>query len=328
MRRVGKAYKRVGRSGWWLRWTCPAAGKRITKSFHNKGQADHFRKMLYAQLNSDVFVGTINTPLTLAISEYLKKYDSLGLSTAAQTEARMSLKQLTGICGAGSGTKTLSQRHVDALIAVRKSSVSIWTVNKDIANIKAFVNWGRHRTRRYFSGDIELAKLKTPQLIVTALTDQQIRALIKRSPTTAWTIRILISLTTGLRKTDVDSLTKANIDLTTKTIRLVAKKTGKITECPIADALIDDLAAYLDGIDGERVFTDGNLQKVWDGFREGITRQDMRKTFSTLIQRSSGLSDAKHLLGHADSRTTDRFYTDQMLVMRWRVNSLPIDKWI
>jgi integrase len=284
--------------------------------------------MLYTQLNSDIFVGTINVPLPFAIAEYLKKYDTLGLSSAAKTEAKMSLRQLTSNIPASMGTKSLTQRHIDRIISTRKEAVSIWTVNKDIANIKAFIGWSRHRSRRYFSPEIEMTKLKTPQIVVTALTDDQIAGLIKRAPTKAWRIRLLISLTTGLRKTDVDSLAKTDIDLDNMIITVVAKKTGKITQCPVADAIADELAAYLAAIDGDRVFTDVNLKKTWDGFRRRITRQDLRKTFSTLTQRSSGLAAAKEMLGHADARTTDQFYTDRLMVMRWKINSLPIKKWL
>ncbi len=328
MRKIGKAFKRSGRSGWWLRWTCPAAGKRITKSFHTKGQAEHFRKILYTQLNSDIIVGTINTPLSTAIAEYLKKYETLGLSDSARTEAAMSLRHLTSLCGETVGSKTISQHHLDQIVHDRKKQVSTWTVNKDIANIKAFIRWGKHRSRRYLCQELEMTKLKTPQIIVTALTDARIRALIRRAPTTAWRIRLLISLTTGLRKKDVDCMRISDVDLDQRDITVIAKKTGKITQCPIADAIFQEVSEYVDKRNGERVFEDKNIQKTWDGFRNGITRQDLRKTFATLIQRIGPISAARDLLGHSHWRTTEKFYTDKMLILRWKINQLPLKKWL
>ena len=50
-------YKRKRIKGWWVGWY--ESGKRKTKALPSKALAEHFRKIKYAQLNSDVFTGTV-----------------------------------------------------------------------------------------------------------------------------------------------------------------------------------------------------------------------------------------------------------------------------
>jgi len=50
-------YKRKKIKGWWVGWY--ESGKRKTKALPSKALAEHFRKIKYAQLNSDVFTGTV-----------------------------------------------------------------------------------------------------------------------------------------------------------------------------------------------------------------------------------------------------------------------------
>jgi hypothetical protein len=51
-------YKRKNINGWWVGWY--ESGKRKTKALPSKALAEHFCQIKYTQLNSDVFIGTIN----------------------------------------------------------------------------------------------------------------------------------------------------------------------------------------------------------------------------------------------------------------------------
>ena len=51
-------YKRKGIKGWWVGWY--ESGKRKAKALPSKAMAEHYRQIKYAQLNSDVFTGTIS----------------------------------------------------------------------------------------------------------------------------------------------------------------------------------------------------------------------------------------------------------------------------
>lgn len=330
MRRVGKPYKRDGKANWWLRWSDPVSKKRMCKSFHTKALADHYQKILYYQLNNDIFVGTIGVLLSEAIGFYLEKYKLLGLTDSAKTEATLTLKHFMTHVGDVS-TKSIGQLHFDSFIIQRKKNVSAWTVNKDISNLRAFITWAGNKKQRYITPDIELFKLKTYKKAFKALTSNQIRGLFKDCPTPAWRCRLLLSLITGLRKSDIEDLMVCDIDLKTATIDSQSRKTNKsYIGRPLPSSAIPSLREYVDGLPGDQLnlFIDKNVRKTWDSFRGDVTRQDLRKTFSTLIQKIGSIGSAQNLLEHSDSRTTLEFYTDQELILRWKINQLPVKEWL
>jgi integrase len=281
------------------------------------------------QINSHVYIGCVSIPLSMARAEYLLKYDAEGLSEGAYTQAELTLRQLADMIG-DPQTGSLKQSHFAVFVALRMETCSRWTVNKDIGCLTAFLNWAADPGRRYITQNIKLKKVKAPPITVTALTNDQIRSLIERAPSDAWRVRLLISLTTGIRKADVDSLRVADVDLDTRTIRAVATKTSKPLTAPWPDKLEPVIAGYIESLEpGQtRLFADRNVRKVWDGFRSGVTRQDLRKTFSTLMQLVGSISTAKDLLQHSSARTTEQFYSDRDMIARWKVNRLPVEKWL
>ena len=208
---------------------------------------------------------------------------------------------------------------------------SNYTINKNIGRLKTFFNWMKEN--KYHNGNITLAKLKTPKRIVKALTTKQIRALFKACPSKAWRIRILLSLVTGLRKSDIDSLLVSQINLQSATIDSKSQKTQKVfMGRPLPRSATGELHSYIKSLSKRqvRLFEDVNVRKNWDKIRgdSGITRQDLRITFSTLIQKIGSLRSAQTLLEHFDDRTTTEFYTDTELILRWKVNQLPVEEWL
>lgn len=329
MRILGHPYKRPGRPGYWLRYTPPGSGKRKCESFPTKRLAESRRAILIQQINGEVYTGGISVPFAIARDEYLKKYDLRGLTAAAKYEAEKTLRQLVECIGE-IPTGELDQRHFDTFITDRNDKVGPWTVNGTIGRLVAFLNWAGDPARRYITAPIKLVKVKAPPVVVVALDNDQIRGLLDRAPTEAWRIRLLISLTTGLRKNDVDSLRVADIDLNTLTLQTIAVKTGKPLTAPCPDKLRSMLTAYIEGLpaEQEKLFADRNVRKVFDDFRDGITRQDLRKTFSTIMQLIGSIGSARDLLQHSSARTTVQFYSDQEMILRWKVNQLPVEKWI
>lgn len=331
MRQVGQPFRRPKKPGWWLRWTDPFTHKRIIKGFHTKGYADYYRSVLYQRLNSDVIPGVIDVPLTAAVEEYLDTYAVRGLRPSAKTEARLTLDKFKVSAGI-LRTKAIAQRVVDRFIVTRlDSKASRWTVNKDIGNLKSFIRWCQRQ--RYMADGIVLAKVKVERRIVKALTTVQIRAILAAGPSMAWRIRVLLSLTTGLRKNDLDGLPAASVDLERMTLDTTSQKTGKVfLGRPLPKALKPVLSEYLSGKTGQ-LFQDRNVRKEWDAIRiraklPDITRQDFRRTFSTLMQRIGGVGSAQTLLEHSDSRVTGEFYTDSEMILRWKVDQLPVKEWL
>lgn len=329
MRILGKPYKRKDRDGWWLRFTDPVTKKRRKEKFPNLKLADLRRSILMQQINSDVFIGAVSIPLSTARDEYLKKYELLNLANASRYEAKLALDRLISTIGDIPSGK-LTQNHFDSFLLTHSKNVGPWTINKTIGRLTAFLNWSAHPQRRYITAPIALQKVKTPPVIFKMLTTDQIRQLLSRAPTKAWKIRILISLTTGLRKNDTDSLRIDELDMAELTISTTAFKTGKPLTAPLPDKLAPVLTAYIESLpkDQETLFADRNIRKTWESFRQGRTRQDLRKTFSTLMQTIGSIDSARDLLQHSSARTTSQFYTDRQFVLRWKVNHLPVDQWL
>ena len=224
------------------------------------------------------------------------------------------------------------QRVIDRFIVTRlDSKASRWTVNKDIGNLHAFLVWCTKQ--RYIAGGIEIRKVKVERRIVKALTTEQIRAILAACPSMVWRIRVLLSLCTGLRKNDLDGLPAVSVDLERMSLDTTSQKTGKVfLGRQLPRALKSLLLEQLSGKTGQ-LFQDHNVRKEWDAIRiraklPGITRQDFRRTFSTLLQRIGNIGSAQTLLEHSDSRVTGEFYTDSEMILRWKVNQLPVKDWL
>jgi integrase len=129
-----------------------------------------------------------------------------------------------------------------------------------------------------------------------------------------------------------------------------ARKTGKDGLAPIPTDLRPILVRLVANRGG-RLFQDRNIRGEWENIRiraglyrlkpgetlvskkrktviYEVDRQDFRKTFSTLIQKTSGLSSAQQLLQHSSERVTTDYYTDTALLLAWRVEQLPVKQWI
>jgi hypothetical protein len=63
-------YKRKNIKGWWTGWY--VSGKRKSKALPSKELAEHFKQIKYAQLNSDVFTGTVAAGWEQMVSEYIE----------------------------------------------------------------------------------------------------------------------------------------------------------------------------------------------------------------------------------------------------------------
>ncbi|MHC4702735.1 MAG: hypothetical protein ACYTFQ_19400, partial [Planctomycetota bacterium] len=133
-------YKRKNVKGWWVGWY--ESGKRKAKALPSKVLAEHFRQMKYAQLNSDVFTGTINVNWAQMREEYTHYKKVKGDEQATLYETALTLRHFERLIG-GCSSKQITQNAIDKFILDRGREVKRSTLNKDIRNLKTFVNWCR-----------------------------------------------------------------------------------------------------------------------------------------------------------------------------------------
>jgi len=126
------------------------SGKRKTKALPSKALAVHYCQIKYTQLNSDVFIGTVTVDWEQMRDEYQHSKKVAGNKDVSIYETALTLRhfeRLVGRCN----SKQITQNAIDKFIIERGQETKRTTVNKDIRNLKAFINWCREN--RYLNGD-------------------------------------------------------------------------------------------------------------------------------------------------------------------------------
>jgi len=326
-------YKRKNIKGWWTGWY--EGGKRKAKAFPTKGLAEHFRYIKYTQLNSDVFTSVVDFDWDQMVEEYRQFKQVEGLVDASMYEILLTLRHFKRIVSLNS-SKEITQPNLDAFVLKRSEEVGKNTLNKDIRNIKAFLSWAVKN--RFVTSGLEVKKVKVPQKPVTALSVQQVRDLLtaaSKYPTLR--LRVLLAVTTGLRRGDVEAIRIGDIHFDRNTIATRNRKAGKaMPERPVPEAIMTDLSNYVATLrDGqEKLLTDRFSSKKWDRIRAhmklpGLQFHDLRKTFASLLaQRGVSTAVTQRLLEHSSPQLTNDVYTNVDPVLRQAINQLPVGDWL
>lgn len=324
-------YKRKKIKGWWVGWY--ESGKRKAKAFPNKDLAEHFRQMKYAQLNSDVYTSKVNVDWQQLIEEYRFAKQVAGLKPTSMIEVMRTLRHFERLAGPQS-SKQITQNIVDRFVVERGQEITRDTLNKDIRNIRTLLKWAaKHR----YVSDLEIKEVKVEQKSVRSLTSEQVNKLIRvASGYPAWRIRVLLAVTTGLRRGDIEALRVGDINFEQNTIATKNRKASKSMERPVPEAMMTELSNYVatlpDGQEG--LFLDTFTSKKWERIRQGaglpdLKFHDLRKTFASLLaQRGVSTAVTQRLLEHSTPQLTDKIYTNVDPVLRDAVNQIPVSDWI
>jgi len=273
--------KRNNTNGWWCGWY--ESGRRKAKALPNKELAEHFKQIKYTQLNSDVFTGQVLAGWSQMIAEYRDAKKVQGVTEGTLYEIALSLRNLERLVGKLS-SKQITQSAIDKFILQRRTEVSRPTLNKDIRNLKTFINWCKKK--RYINNGIELRELKEDERPVKSLNDVQIRKLlVAAEPYVAMKMRILLALGTGLRRGDIDSLKISDIDFEKNSIATTSRKTKKsMASRPVSAELMAELSKYVCSLDvgREELFRTKFNHRKWRKICKQADRQigrllDLRK---------------------------------------------------
>jgi integrase len=326
-------YKRKNIKGWWCGWY--ETGKRKAKAFPTKSLAEHFRHRKYAQLNSDVFTSVVDFDWRQMVQEYGRFKQVEGRKDAWIYEVLLTLRHFERIASANS-CREVTQQNLDAFVLKRGVEVGENTLNKDITNLHAFLNWAVKN--RFVPSGLEIRKVKVPQKPVVALAVQQVRdllAIAAKYPTLR--LRVLLAVTTGLRRRDIEALRIGDIHFDGNTLATRNRKAGKaMPERPVPEAIMTELANHVAGLSErqEKLFPDRFSPKKWDRVREkvgfpGLTFPVLRKTFvSLLAQKGVSTAVTQRLLEHSSPRLTNDVYTNVDPVLRQAVDQLPVTEWL
>jgi integrase len=233
-------------------------------------------------------------------------------------------------------SKQITQNNIDKFILQRGSEVKRSTLNKDIRNLRTFINWCREN--RYLNGNLKIRELKEDERPVKSLNDAQVKKLIVvTEPYRSIKMRILLALGTGLRRGDIESLKISDVDFESNYITTTSRKTRKsMGSRPVSASVMAELSKYVSVIDvrQEKLFNDNFSHKKWKKIckNAGLTDlkfHDIRKTFGSMLAQN-GISTAvtQRLLEHSSSTLTNKIYTNVDPVLRQSVNQLPIEHWL
>ena len=326
-------YKRKNIKGWWVGWY--EGGKKRAKALPSKALAKHFCKIKYTQLNFDVFTGVVNSDWHQMVEEYRKAKQVQGLRETSIYESLLTLGHFKRLIGPNS-SKRINQNTLDKFVLDRGREVKKITLNKDIKNLNAFLRWAMKN--RFIAPGLEIKKVKIAQKPVMALTTQQVQALLSataRYPTLR--LRVLLAVTTGLRRGDIEAIRIGDIHFDRNTLTTQNRKAGKaMPERPIPEPIMIELSNHVTTLpDGqERLFVDRFSPKKWERIRKAINTpdlkfHDLRKTFASLLaQRGVATAVTQRLLEHSSPHLTNDVYTNVDPVLRQAVNLLPVSDWL
>ncbi|MHC4195368.1 MAG: tyrosine-type recombinase/integrase [Planctomycetota bacterium] len=326
-------YKRKNIGGWWVGWY--ESGKRKAKALPNKDLAKHFKHIKYTQLNSDVFTGIVSADWQQMVAEYREAKKVQGVTEGTLYEIALSLRNFERLVGKCS-SKQFTQSGIDKFILQRGNEIKRSTLNKDIRNLKTFVNWCRKK--RYVNGEIELKELKEDERPVKSLNDIQVKKLMSvAEPYQTIRMRVLLALGTGLRRSDIESLSISDIDFENNSITTSSRKTRKsMGSRPVSASVMAELTKYVSElkVGQEKLFSDNFSHKRWRKICKTVGLKDfkfhdLRKTFGSLLAQN-GISTAvtQRLLEHSSSHLTNKVYANVDPVLRHAVEQLPVESWL
>ncbi len=288
-----------------------------------------------AQADSDVFTGTITVDWAQMREEYMYNKKVRGNEQATLYETALTLchfERLVGTCN----SRQITQTAIDEFILKRGKEINRSTLNKDIRNLKAFINWCREN--RYLNGDIKIKLLKEDERPVKSLTPMQIRKLLSASkPYHSLRMRILLALGTGLRRGDIEALSVPDIDFENSYVTTQSKKTRKsMGSRPVPVLIMAELKKYVCGLDPEqeKIFIDLFNQYRWTQMRQKLGLgdfkfHDLHKTFgSVLAQKGVSTAVTQRLLEHSSPDLTNKAYTNVDPVLRQAVDLIPTGEWL
>jgi integrase len=218
----------------------------------------------------------------------------------------------------------------------RSQEIQKSTLNKDIRNLNAFLNWAAKN--RFIASGLQVKKIKVPQKPVVALSPGQVKGLLSAASHYATQrLRVLLAVTTGLRRGDIEAIRIGDIHFDRNTITTQNRKAGKaMAERPIPEEIMTELTNHVASLrDGqERLFADRFSPKKWRKICKlaglaGLKFHDLRKTFASLLaQRGVSIAVTQRLLEHSSPQLTNDVYTNVDPVLREAVSHLPVTDWI
>ena len=311
---------------WWMSFFCE--GQRIRKSTEttNKKLADAILAKVKVNIIEGRYFDTLEEEENeRSFDELMEKYlNEISINKTPRSERRdaTSLQHLSPFFGG----KTLAQITPKLISAYkvtrREEGAAASTTNKELGMLRhafniAIKDWEWCRETPFHRVSLERVDNKR----VRYLTDEEFTHLVSFCPNWLRPI-VLVARYTGIRRNNIAELRWQQVDLKRKMIILDHTKNGDCLGMPICETLMEvfrelDQVRHQSGYvfvlaDGSRCTADS----ISMAFRRACEKaeilnfrfHDLRHFFaSSLVQKNVDLFRVQKLLGHRDSRMTQRY---------------------
>jgi len=224
----------------------------------------------------------------------------------------------------------ISRRSLSLHIETRRiAGKSNSTINREISVLSASINYAIKRWGWNIANPASGLYLRIPEGRLRWLTASESRQLLKAAQESkAPHLRdfIVLSLNTGMRRSEILRLELSKIDLDAKKIHLEGKdtKSGRRRVVPLNERAIAAIHAVLQrndefGVSGSRLFLQRNgrpVVQINTAFKNAVLASgiedfrlhDLRHTFASwLVQSGVPLPEVRDLLGHSSIKQTERY---------------------
>jgi len=324
-------------SNWWIDYYDHQGRRRRKKIGPDKRTATAVLRDVQSQIAKGEFLGLTEERMTFGelTEHYLSTYvvSSLGPTTRARCEGIINTHLLPRF-----GSERLSAitiKEIENYKAERAAVVKPATVNREFSRLRHMlsmaVRWGYLKANpckgvkelREPPGRIRYLTPKEYDRLMFALDPEVLRenpydAGRTFSPLLTVYLRpiVLLALHSGLRRSEILSLRRQDIDWHNRKIIVENTKNGERNIIPINDTLYETLRRLPVHLDSHLLFPGITPNMVTTAFRRAVKRvgildfrfHDLRHCFASYLTMSgASLRAIQTLLGHKDLRMTMRY---------------------
>jgi integrase len=295
-----------------------------------------------AEIAENKFLDVKKEPNPVKFHEFAKEYLPISLANRKQSEKikqrELSIMRTLDREFGEKNIATITNWNIEQWKKKRREKVKPGTVNRDLGVLKCMlkkaVEW-----KRLKENPARMVKLFKTQGRLRFLMPEEIQTLISNCSDHLKPI-VTIAVHTGMRKTELLTLKRSQVNFTLGIITLTNTKNQEIRHVPMNSTVRDTL----ESIKGDSEYYFGSmikrgepLQRIDKAFGyalkrskiEDFTFHDLRHCFaSNLIMNGADLYDVSELLGHKNPQITKRYahlspnYKKQTVAILDRVMSL------
>lgn len=304
-------YKRADK--WYIDYYLPG-GKRIREA---AGSSKKLAEKLLAKRQAEVLKGkfNVNRKDPVLFSEFAKEFLAFCKASKKKNTHRFHFNNLKSLL------KEFDEKYIGNITPYdieqykirRLGEVSASTVNRELATLSHMfetgIDWGK------LDGNPVKAvkKLKEPPGKIKYFSIEEINNLVDNCNVSYLRIAILIAVNTGMRKGEILSLKRSDIDLEHRIISIEESKSGKRRDIPVNNVLFEHLKEWMNGSEIEEVIPIGDFKRSYEtacrkAGLDDITFHTLRHTFAShLVMEGIDLATVKELMGHATIQMTMRY---------------------